>query len=245
MDTANDTTSERPRILITRAEDIPSERWEDYADSIARAGGEPVALEVSAYRGVEALPPHDGIVVTAGIDVDPARYGQKRGERVTATDPARDEVEAALIEHAISARVPLLCICRGFQMLNVTLGGSLLQHLEQREPHRARRAEDGETIASGWHPVEIAPGSVLHQIVGADTANVNSRHHQAVLPDGVAEGVRVVATAPDGVVEGIEVEGHPWAVGVQWHPERPEMTDDPALAPGSLALFDAFVRACR
>lgn len=236
--------TDRPKILITRAEDIPDERWEDYADNVARAGGDPAPLDVADFTSIEALPAHRGILVTAGVDVDPARYGQERSDRVTTVDPHRDDVEAALIRHAVDARLPLFCICRGFQIFNVALGGSLLQHLEDREPHRARRGEDGVSIASGWHPVQVTPGTLLHAICGAESLHVNSRHHQAVLADGVARGLRVAAVAPDGVVEGLEVPDHPWALGVQWHPERPEMTDEPSMAAGSLALFAAFVRAC-
>jgi putative glutamine amidotransferase len=236
--------TERPRILITRAEDIPSERWEDYADCVRRAGGEPFAFDVAGFVDVASLPEHAGVLVTAGIDVDPARYGQPQSDRVTSIDPRRDEVETAIIQHALAQGSPLFCICRGFQVLNVALGGSLLQHLKNREPHRSRRGEDGDSIVSGWHPVEVVPGSLLYRITGQATLDVNSRHHQAVLPDGLAPGARLAATAPDGVVESIEVPGHPWALGVQWHPERPEMTDVPAMAAGSLALFDAFVEAC-
>ncbi len=237
--------SERPRILVTRAEAIPSERWEDYTDCVTAAGGEPLAFDVDDFTDLASLPPHEGVLVTAGIDVDPKRYGQSQSERVTAIDPRRDEVEAAVIGHALDDGVPLFCICRGFQMLNVTLGGALLQHIEDREPHRSRRGEDGVSIVSGWHPVEVVPGSLLHQISGETTLRTNSRHHQAVLPDGLAPRARAVATAPDGVIEAIEVPGHPWALGVQWHPERPEMTDVPPLRPGAQALFEAFVAACR
>lgn len=234
----------RPRILISRAETVVGERWDDYADCVSGAGGEPVPFEVRRYTSVGALPSHDGVIITAGVDIDPARYGQPQSPRVRAIDPRRDEVEEALIAAAIERDVPLFCICRGFQLLNTSRGGSLLQHLEDREPHRARRGPDGESIDSGWHDVEAEPGSLLASIIGS-RALVNSRHHQAVLPDGVAPDLAISGTAPDGVVEALEAPGARWALGVQWHPERDEMTDDASLARASLGLFEAFVAACR
>ncbi len=235
----------RPIVLITRAEQVAGEDWDDYARCIERAGGEPVPLDCSAFQGIDALPRHDGILVTAGVDVDPSRYGQRRSDRVTTVDPERDAVEGILIEHALSGGRPLFCICRGFQLLNVTRGGSLLQHIEEREPHRARRGADGTGIDSGWHEVLVRQNSLLAAITGADQIRVNSRHHQAVLASGLGPDVLATGIAPDGVVEAIEVPGHPWALGVQWHPERMEMSDVPELQPASSALFESFVAACR
>lgn len=236
----------RPNVLITRAEVVPGEDWNDFGRCIERAGGEAVAFDCVSFEGIGALPPHHGILITAGINIDPARYGESRSERVTAVDPARDEVEAALILHAVESGTPLFCICRGSQLMNVALGGSLLQHIEEREPHRARLAEDGVTMASGWHDVAVRGRTLIARITGQDTLRVNSRHHQAILGHMVApEGVAASAIAADSVIEAIEVPRHPWALCVQWHPERPEMTDDPASHPGSIALFEAFIEACR
>jgi putative glutamine amidotransferase len=234
----------RPCILISRAEDVLGERWEDYADCIERAGGDPLPFDIETFEGIDALPAHGGIVITAGVDIHPARYGQERSDRIREVDPRRDEVEEALITHALENRVPLFCICRGFQLLNTSRGGSLLQHLADREPHRARRGEDGVSIVSGWHDVEVRPGTLLAEVTGAERLHVNSRHHQAVLLDGVAPVLQACGMSSDGVVEALEVSGHPWALGVQWHPERTEMTDDPVMAPGSTWLFEAFVTAC-
>lgn len=231
----------RPVILITRAETITGERWEEYAERIADAGGAPRALDTAG--GPTALPAHAGILLTGGVDIDPARYGEPRSDRVTEVNPARDEAEVALVQHAFEAGVPLLCICRGMQVLNVARGGSLLQHLEAREPHRARRGADGVSIDSGWHPVDVTRGSLLHALTGRETLRVNSRHHQAVEASRVAPGLRATATAPDGVVEALEAGAHPWLLGVQWHPERAEMAGDPAIAPGAVPIFEAFVQA--
>ncbi|MEX2373482.1 MAG: gamma-glutamyl-gamma-aminobutyrate hydrolase family protein, partial [Dehalococcoidia bacterium] len=236
---------ERPTVLITRAEEVPGEDWSDYARCIEAAGGTPAVFDCAVLEGspldVATLPRHAGVLVTAGIDIDPARYGEPQGERVTATNRARDDIEGALIEYALLADVPLLCICRGFQLMNVVRGGSLVQHLEEREPHRARRGEDGVSIASGWHEVQVRAGSLLHAVTGREVVVTNSRHHQAVVAGGLAPDMLATGIAPDGVVEAIEAPGHPWALGVQWHPERAEMTDDSAHAAASTALFEAFV----
>ncbi len=235
----------RPTILVSRAEAIPGERWEEYIERIADAGGDPRTVAVLEPGALDALPPFDGLVLTSGVDVDPSRYGAERDERVATIDPGRDEAETTLLEQALAQGIPVLCICRGFQLLNVVQGGSLLQHLVDREPHRARRGADGETVESGWHTVAVEPGTLLASITGGGELRVNSRHHQAVETHRVAPGVRVAAVSPDGIVEAIEVPGHPWALGVQWHPERAEMVDDPAAAAGAAPLFEAFVAAAR
>jgi len=237
--------AEPPRILITRAEDVLGEDWDDYARCIQRAGGEPIPFDTPSFEGIDALPPHYGVLITAGVDIDPARYGQPRSDRVAEVDPHRDEVEIALVQHALQTNTPLFCICRGFQVFNVARGGGLLQHLEEREPHRARRGADGVSIDSGWHELVIRNRSLIARITGAELIRTNSRHHQAVTADTLAPDTSAAAIAPDGVIEAIEVPGHPFALGVQWHPERPEMTDDPSMHNASTALFEAFVTACR
>ncbi|MEE8421389.1 MAG: gamma-glutamyl-gamma-aminobutyrate hydrolase family protein [Dehalococcoidia bacterium] len=231
----------RPRILISRAEPIPSERWEDYAGRVSEAGGEPQPIDLGDWQPERPLPDHDGLVLTAGVDVDPARYGEARSDHVREVDARRDDFETALIEAARAAGRPLFAICRGHQLFNVALGGSLLQHLEEREPHRARRGEDGETIDSGWHDIDVAGGTLLATALGLADGGVlhaNSRHHQAVTLDRVAPGLVVVATTPDGVVEGLVDRSQPWALSVQWHPEMAE-----AAGP-SAGLWTAFVAAC-
>ena len=228
----------RPQILITRAETVPNERWEDYAEAIARAGGEPMEGNMADWQlGVPTLA-HDGLLLTSGVDIDPARYGEPRSDHVTRVRPARDAYEIELIDWAYAVDRPVLGICRGHQVLNVTRGGSLLQHLEEREPHHARRGEDGESIVSGWHEVEIQPGTMIHEVLGTDRLRVNSRHHQAVTSERVAPGLVVAAVTEDGVVEALVDPSRRWVASVQWHPEMPE-----ASAP-SRGIFEAFVRAC-
>ena len=226
-----------PRVLVTRAEEIPGERWEDYADRLAEAGAEAEAIGLGAWLRGARPAGHDGLLLTAGIDVDPARYGETPSEHVPETDAQRDDFEAALLRDALGRDLPVLAICRGHQLFNVAHGGSLLQHIAEREPHRPRRGAGG-AIDSGWHDVTLAEGSLLAALFGARTLRVNSRHHQAVTPGRVAPGLRVAATAADGVVEALERPGRRWAVSVQWHPERPE------AAAAWRPIFDAFAAAC-
>jgi putative glutamine amidotransferase len=235
-------TASRPHILITRAEEVLGESWDDYALCVERAGGAAAPADLAV--GIEAARDFDGLIVTAGVDVDPAGYGQQAGDYVSETNSARDAFEAALLTEAQRRDVPILAICRGHQMFNTSRGGSLLQHLDEREPHRARRGEDGESIASGWHDVEVAPDSLLYSITGATTIHANSRHHQAVLTSTIGSGLRITGSADQDVVEALEDPALSWCLSVQWHPERPEMTDEPSMRNASTALFEAFVAAC-
>ena len=230
--------ADRPRILITRAEEVMGERWDDYADRITETGAEAVAYDQAEWERDGTLPAYDGLLVTAGVDVDPTRYGEEQSEYVREVAPDRDDFETALLNDAFERDMPVLAICRGHQLFNVVAGGSLVQHIHEREPHRARRGE-GDAIDSGWHEVTVEPGSLLASVFGERTLRVNSRHHQAVTTDRVAEGLSVVATTEDGVVEALERPDRRWAVSVQWHPERDEIVDD------QRSLFDAFVAACR
>jgi putative glutamine amidotransferase len=234
-------TDSRPRILISRAEDVVGENWDDYAAAIRRAGGDPAPADLAA--GIDALRPFDGLVLTAGVDVDPARYGEPRSDRVREVNPDRDAFEEALLDAARADDLPILAICRGIQIFNTSRGGTLLQHLEQREPHRARRGPDGESIDSGWHDVEVAPGSLLATVTGAATIHVNSRHHQAVLTSTVAPDLVATGTAAQDVVEALEDPALTWALGIQWHPERPEMWQEQSMHNASTAIFEAFVAA--
>lgn len=230
----------RPRILITRAEDVPGERWEDYADRVREAGGDPTPLDLGEWLESRALPACDALLVTAGVDVDPHRYGEEPSARVTEVNAQRDEFEESVIAAALERDIPLLAICRGQQIFNVGRGGALLQHLEQREPHRARRGE-GDAIDSGWHDVAVMPGSLLARVLGATSVRVNSRHHQAVTPDRLAPGLLVCGLTTEGetvVVEALEDPTRRWALAVQWHPEMAEMEDGGRL-------FRALVEACR
>ncbi len=151
----------------------------------------------------------DGIMLAGGLDVDPAVYGGVRTERSTVVDRAQDEFDLALTRAALDRGVPVLGTCRGHEVLNVALGGTLTDVDEHAHNVRSRSASEPA------HKITTVEGSVLARLYGP-VVEVNSLHHQAV--DQRGRGVRATATAADGVVEGIEVEGHA-AIGVQWHPE--------------------------
>lgn len=183
-----------------------------YAEMVAAAGGVPVQLvrEASPHATVAHL---DGLLLTGGDDVDPRLYGGVPGPRSTPVDPAQDAFDIALLRHALAAGVPVLGICRGAQLINVALGGTLVADLPLGvgESHSFFGYPPRERV----HRVTTSEGSVVRRLIG-ESQVVNSLHHQSV--DRPGERVRVTARADDGVVEAIEVEGAQ-ALGVQWHPE--------------------------
>ena len=212
-----------------------------YPHSVELAGGAPVMIPLKIDRpALRAIYDRlDGVMISGGGDVDPARYGAETSVFTVDVDPDRDEIEAQLIAWAVEDDKPLLGICRGHQMLNVALGGTLIQDVREEMPGSLRH--DGPT--DDWflrlvHDVEVAPGSKLHQALGinGDRLKVNSMHHQSV--GQAAPSLCVVARAGDGIIEGLEHPDRRFLVGVQWHPE--------ALSDRELAqrrLFEAFVRA--
>ncbi len=228
----------RPRIGIPLWKAPPGERFLHYERSVRRAGGEPVRLGRD-----DGLGDVHGLLITGGADVDPSLYGERPHPRTQRPNQERDKHELALLGEALSRGLPVLGICRGHQLLNVALGGKLLQHIED-DSHRER--DDG---SSAWHPLRLLAGGLLRELYGREEVWANSRHHQAVTPDRLAPGLRALALSPDGIVEAVQVEGHPWAVGVQWHPERPEMWGEGPQPEGPIAaaapLFAAFIAACR
>lgn len=225
------------RIGVTRWEDIPGERIHWYWESVRQAGAEAVDLAGSAVS-MDGL---DGLVLTGGLDIEPERYGGERHPKVKHTDGKRDEFELTVLHTALAADLPVLAICRGHQLLNVASGGKLLQHIESKA-HRANyKLED---TPSSWHTVRLQPASRVRDIFGVDELEVNSRHHQAVLAETLAVSLEATAFSPDGLVEAVESRTHRWAIGVQWHPELPEI-ERPGFAERSRPLFDALVREAR
>ena len=191
-----------------------------FVDGIVRAGGVPVILPVldpgSARVAVAAL---DGLVIPGGGDVDPASYGEEPAPETAEVDPARDRWEAACVLAALEWRVPLLAVCRGIQVLNVALGGTLVQDVPTATGGRHGWAS---RFAEPVHTVRLAPGCRLAALLDRAELGTNSLHHQAV--GRLGAGVTAVGWAPDGTVEAVEVDGHPQVVAVQWHPEL--MEDD-------------------
>lgn len=235
---ASSASRRRPHVLITRAEEVLGECWDDYGDCLEAAGADWTAIDLADWRPGRGVEGFDGLLISAGIDIDPACYGEAPSRYVTSTNAARDEFEIALLEDALERDLPVLGICRGHQLFNVAHGGALLQHIAEREPHRARSGKDG-AIDSGWHDVTLAEGSLLASLFDTPSLRVNSRHHQAVTLDRLASGLRATATTEgDGIVEALERPDRRWAVSVQWHPEREEIADT------QRPLFEAFVAAC-
>ncbi|MCZ7530225.1 MAG: gamma-glutamyl-gamma-aminobutyrate hydrolase family protein [Acidimicrobiia bacterium] len=209
-----------------------------YLEALQRAGATgalllPVPLDTGDAAGVDAaevLERFDGLLLTGGDDLDPARYGQEPHPELLPVDADADTFELALIRAAIEHEVPTLAICRGIQVLNVALGGSLDQHITGRDglinhgvPH----------VGGAMHDVRIEAGSKLAAAVGVLTPTCHSHHHQAL--DRLGEGLRPVAWAEDGIVEGLELDDG-WIVGVQWHPE-----DTAAADADQQRLFTSFV----
>ena len=225
-----------PRVGITRWEDVAAEKFADYCDRVREAGAEPVEL---THNGVaDGL---DGLVLTGGIDVCPERYGETPHRTVKRTDADRDAFEIELIEGALARDLPILAICRGHQLLNVAFGGKLLQHIEDGS-HRADFHDPA--VPSRWHRVLLEPGSRLRDLFGAADIEVNSRHHQAVLPETLAPGLIATALSPDGLIEGVESARHRWVIGVQWHPERLE-PEHSGFHERCHPLFEALVAEAR
>jgi putative glutamine amidotransferase len=193
----------------------------EYLRSIAAAGAIPLVLAPAGGRPGEVVAALDGLVLSGGEDVDPARYGQPAHPEGGPFAPERDDFEVALLEAALDRGLPVLAICRGLQVLNVARGGTLHQHL----PDLLGDSRHAPVVGGfGDHPVHITPGSRLHAVLGRDDCVVATEHHQAI--DRLGRGLRAVAHASDGTVEAVEDPAYPALLAVQWHPE---VRSDPAL----------------
>jgi gamma-glutamyl-gamma-aminobutyrate hydrolase PuuD len=186
-----------------------------YVAATERAGGIAVLLPPQQGAGADdVLDRLDGLVLTGGADVDPVRYGEVPAERTSAPRVRRDEWEIALTRAALQRDVPLLAICRGLQVLNVVLGGSLHQHLPDVAGHEGHQPEPG---VFGSVDVHIEQGTRTAELIGL-RVRVSCHHHQALAR--LAPGLQVTGRADDGTVEAVEVPGRAFAIGVQWHPEE-------------------------
>ena len=206
-----------------------------YLEAVQRAGADAVIVPPVPLGEAEAgerLRRFDGLLLTGGGDIDPALYGQDIRPEVAHVSPARDEFEIPLVRAAIEAALPTLCICRGVQVLNVALGGTLLQHISDREELIAHRNEDGSDGV--LHDVRAQAGSKVMKAMGVERARTFSHHHQAL--DEIGPGLVPVAWAEDGVLEAVELEDG-WVLGLQWHAEATAASD-----PTQQAVFDALVR---
>lgn len=208
----------------------------NYCDAVAQAGGLPMALPHEPELADSYLDRIHGLVVTGGaFDVDPALFGAAERHATVTLKTRRTQAELALLRGALKRDMPILGICGGQQLLNVALGGTLIQHIPDSVPACLAHEQPNPRDQAG-HAVELIAGTRLAAIAGCLRIAVNSSHHQAV--KDVAPGCVVNALAPDGVIEGIEDPRRTFCIGVQWHPEF-------IISPADAALFHAFIEACR
>lgn len=246
----------RPLILLTTDFEPHGVEFGDaslslsrrYAEAVCEAGGLPVALPPTPYDRTlaEYVGRADGVLLTGGDDVRPNLYapgvadGLWKLARLTPDGGLRDLCELLLLDEVFRQRKPLLCICRGHQVLNVALGGTLVVDLPAQRPSGVNHWRM-DLPCGVAHFVRLTPGSLLAKMARRQTLGVNSTHHQAV--ERVAPGLRAVAVSPDGVVEALEQNpaelGLPFLLSVQWHPERLR-----GRHPAHRAVFAAFVAAC-
>jgi putative glutamine amidotransferase len=224
-----------PRIAIA-----PCRALADYLEAVKRTGGEPLELDMSRDDAKDVVHRAEGLLLTGGGDVNPALYGETPHETFQPSEPGRDEYEIALVRAAMDAQIPIFAICRGMQLLNVALGGTLVQDIPSMVNGAATHSVPEPRFAIA-HEVWVAKGSRLATLMAekleGEICQVNSRHHQAVKQ--VAPGWDISGTAPDGVIEAMEQAGDVFRLAVQWHPENFWRTGE--FRP----LFEAFVDAAR
>jgi putative glutamine amidotransferase len=210
-----------------------------YLQAVLRAGAAPLLIpHITDHVLLRAIYQRlDGLLLPGGEDVAPTRYGEMPHEKCGTPSQERDETELTLATWAVEEGKPLLAICRGIQVLNIALGGSLYQDIQAQIPGAAKHDwYPGHPRTLRPHGVDCVEGSRLADTVGSSSLEVNSLHHQAL--KALAPTLEITARAPDGVVEAVEVPGHPFALGVQWHPEELAAEDAQAQA-----LFAALVEA--
>ena len=225
------------RIALTLDRDADVSESNDYLRSLEAAGIPRSAIDVVTPREPSRRP-FDALLLGGGVDVDPARYGTPLlADGNVEVDAERDAIDFSLLGEALRLHRPVFGICRGLQVVNVALGGTLVQDIPLEHPSPIVHQRDQAEKTRLDHRVAISPGTRLASIAGARDIAVNSRHHQAIAR--VAPGLTVSATAPDGVPEAVESPGDAWLIAVQWHPEN--LKGDSV----SVGLFSEFIRAAR
>jgi len=204
---------------------VPSQ----YVDAVERAGGRPLLVPPSNEGIEETLDAVDGLIFSGGSDLAPDAYGQEAHPETAGVVPERDDAELALLSAALERDMPVLAICRGSQVLNVALGGDLVQHLPEVVGDEKHKHTPG---VFADHDVEVVPETRIGRLLG-DRAPVKSHHHQGF--GRLGSGLREAARAPDGTIEALEDSSRRFALGVLWHPEAGE----------DLRLFEAFVEEAR
>jgi putative glutamine amidotransferase len=206
---------DQPAVLLSRS----------YVDAVQRAGGLAVLLAPDpqlVQQPAQALELIDGLLLAGGADIDPASYGQPAHAETRDSVPERDAFEIALTRAAIELDLPVLGICRGMQLINVALGGTLTQHLPEHLGHQEHRRVLGSFDGSD-HDVDVADGTLAMRVIGSARHGTKSHHHQGI--DRVGDGLRISATSPfDGVIEAVELPQRAFVLGVQWHPEADAMS---------------------
>jgi len=237
-------TSPRPAIGVTLDSEPPGgyakQPWyalrENYCDVLAEAGAVPFALPHEPDLVEDYLARLDGLVITGGaFDIDPALYGAGERHPTVRLKERRTRFEWAITEGALARDLPILGICGGQQLLNVVLGGSLIQHIPDAVPDALPHEQPNPRTEPG-HEVLVEPGTLLHRLTRAERLLVNSAHHQAA--ETVGPSIVVSGRAPDGVIEAIEDPRRSFCLGVQWHPEY-------RIGAGDTAILEGFVAACR
>jgi putative glutamine amidotransferase len=207
---------------------------ENYCSAVVRAGGLPILLPHEPEQAEAYLERIDGLVVTGGaFDVDPALFGAGSRHATVTTKDRRTAFELAVTRGAVERDMAVLGICGGQQLLNVALGGTLIQHIPDEVAAPLPHEQPNPRTEPG-HTVKVTRGTLLHRVTGMDELPVNSAHHQAV--KAAAPGLVVDAVAEDGVIEGVEDPRRRFCLGVQWHPEY-------AISEGDLRIFAAFIEA--
>lgn len=228
-------TTYRTRAQMTSYDDEHAVVPAQYIDAITRAGGSALLLApqpITAERARQLIGLIDGLIIAGGEDVNPQRYGQRKGPHTEDSVDLRDDFEDALLAAALAVSLPVLGICRGAQLMNVHCGGTLHQHLPDVIGHSRYSPEDGSFAPE---EITVSAGSRISEIFsGEETVTGYVGHHQAI--DQLGRGLRVTARGFDGVIQAIEIEGHPFGLAVQWHPEE-NLADN--------RLVEALVRSAR
>jgi putative glutamine amidotransferase len=223
--------SKKPLIGITLNEELevvnyrwPTSRTFDYLNkayhyAIEKSGGLPVGLfnTMSPEITSDYLDRIDGLVLTGGPDVESKLFGQPQHRTSSRPTPIRDKFELTIIETAMQHKLPIFCICRGHQLLNIALGGDLYQDLKLMSKETIRHKRISPSVDAD-HTVTLADDSLLYELLKTKKINVNSSHHQTLR--NLGRGLKVTATSSDGVIEGVELADYPFLLSVQWHPER-------------------------
>ncbi|MBE2222094.1 MAG: gamma-glutamyl-gamma-aminobutyrate hydrolase family protein [Anaerolineae bacterium] len=218
-----------PKMALTAA----------YLQAIMRVGGIPIMLPLGLSEAdlVTVLAHVDGVLLPGGGDMHPRYYDEPMSDQIKRLDEERDWIELAVTRLAVVEEIPLLAICRGHQLLNVALGGSLWADIPSQMPGGVNHDfDEGHPPQYQAHSVMIEPVSLLAEVLGTTETAVNSLHHQGIKV--LAPSLRASAFSPDGLIEAVEIPEHPFAIGVQWHPEW-LLNESAAM----VNLFDRFVQA--